>query len=181
MRVIAGIAKGMKLVAPASGRVRPALDQVKEAIFNILFDVRGAAVLDCFAGCGSIGIEALSRGATSAVFVERWGPAAESIRRNLEHTRLAENARVLLMPVARAIPALAREGARFDLLFVDPPYEQGLVNPTLAALAASDLIADEARIVVEHHPKEPAEAPPGLSLTETRKYGQTRISFLNRS
>ncbi len=179
MRVIAGQAKGHKLVTPSSDRVRPALDQVKEAIFNILFDVNGLRVLDLFAGSGSIGIEALSRGATEAVFVEEWSKAVAAIKRNLKHTKLEESARVMGKTVERAIKILGGEGRPFDLIFVDPPYEKGLVNPTLRALAASPLVAEGSRIIVEHHPKEPIEDVPGLALTDTRKYGQTLVSFLS--
>jgi 16S rRNA (guanine(966)-N(2))-methyltransferase RsmD len=179
MRVIAGQAKGHKLVAPSGDRVRPALDQVKEAIFNILFNVQEERVLDLYAGSGSVGIEALSRGGREAVFVEEWSKAVASIKRNLAHCKLADNARIIAKSVERAIDILKREGTPFDLVFVDPPYEKGLVNPTLCMLAASAILAPGARIVVEHHPKEPIECPPGLTLTDTRKYGQTLVSFLS--
>jgi len=178
MRVIAGKAKGHKLVTPSSDRVRPALDQVKEAIFNILFDVNGLRVLDLFAGSGSIGVEALSRGASEAVFVEEWSKAVAAIKRNLKHTKLEESARVMGKTVEKAIKILGGEGRPFDLIFVDPPYGKDLVNPTLRALAASPLVSDNSRIIVEHHPKEPIEEISGLALTDTRKYGQTLVSFL---
>lgn len=178
MRVIAGQAKGHKLVAPTGARVRPALDQVKEAIFNILFNVEDERVLDLFAGSGSVGIEALSRGAIDAVFVEAWSKAVASIKRNLSHCKLEDRARIIGKSVERAIDLLAKEGGVFDLIFVDPPYEQGLVNPTLVKLGQTPILAPRARIVVEHHPKEPIECPEGLILTDNRKYGQTLVSFL---
>jgi len=179
MRVIAGKAKGHKLVTPSGDRVRPALDQVKEAIFNILFDVSGAQVLDLFAGSGSVGIEALSRGAAEAVFVEEWSKAVAAIKRNLKHTKLEDCSKVMGKTVEKAMSILNGEGASFDLIFVDPPYEKNLVNPTLRALVNSPLIKDGCRIVVEHHPKEPIEGIVGLTLTDTRKYGQTLVSFLS--
>jgi len=178
MRVISGKAKGHKLKAPKSDRVRPALDQVKEAVFNILFDVEDLSVLDLFAGCGSVGIEALSRGAKSALFVEIWDKAVESIRENLAHCKLSESATIMKMPVERAIETLSRRGASFDLIFVDPPYLKELVNPTLEQLSRSGIAHRNSIIVVEHHPKEPVSAPESLVLTDSRKYGQTRISFL---
>ena len=178
MRVIAGKAKGHKLFAPAGNRVRPALDKVKGAIFNILYSVEGACVLDLFAGTGAVGIEALSRGAASAVFVEEWDKATTAIERNLEHCKLADRARIVRSTVARAIKVLGREQHTFDLVFVDPPYLKDLVNPTLELLATSTLLADAALIIVEHHPKEPIGGIAGLSLTDSRKYGQTLISFL---
>jgi 16S rRNA (guanine966-N2)-methyltransferase len=178
MRVIAGQAKGHKLVAPAGSRVRPALDKIKGAIFNILYDVTDARVLDLFAGSGAVAIEALSRGASEAVFVEEWDKACASIRRNLEHCKLADRARIIMSTVDRAIKILSREKKLFDLIFVDPPYLKGLVAPTLAKLAASPLLAPGTLLIVEHHPKEPIGDIPGLTLTDTRKYGQTLISFL---
>ena len=180
MRVIAGKAKGHKLVAPKSDRVRPALDQVKEAIFNILFDVEGLSVLDLFAGSGSVGIEALSRGAKRCVFVEEWQPAINSIITNLEHTKLKDSAKVIKFSVKKAINFFNREGSQFDLIFVDPPYEKDLVNKTLEHIAGTTLIHDDTIIVVEHHPKEPISEDIDLTITDSRKYGQTYISFLKR-
>lgn len=181
MRVIAGQAKGHRLVAPASPRVRPALDKVKAAIFNILFDVEGARALDLFAGSGSVGIEALSRGAGEAVFVEEWDRAVAAIRKNLDHCKLGDRARIIAGTVRAGIARLSRRGEPFDLIFVDPPYLKALVQPTLKLLSASPLVSAETVIVVEHHPKEPIGAIPGLTLTDSRKYGQTCVSFLRRS
>jgi len=181
MRVISGKAKGHKLVAPKSARVRPALDQVKEAIFNILFDVTDARVLDLFAGCGSIGIEALSRGASNATFVDDWGPAIDTIRKNLDHCKLTGSAKVMKMPVAKAVKILDSKNEKFDLIFVDPPYEKNLVDKTLKQLADSSLLHEDSIVVVEHHPKEPISEHKSLALTDSRKYGQTHISFLRRN
>ena len=181
MRVIAGSAKGRRLSTPASKRVRPALDQVKEAIFNILFDVTGARVLDLFAGCGSIGIEALSRGASLAVFVEELGPAVACIRKNLERCGFADRARVMKSTVAQAIPRLRRQGEAFDLVFVDPPYLKNLVHPTLKKVSSAGILSNNGLIIVEHHPKEETGEVEGLLLTDTRKYGQIRITFFRPS
>lgn len=181
MRVISGKAKGHKLYAPSSARLRPALDRVKEAIFNILFDVSETRVLDLFAGCGSIGIEALSRGAAFAVFVEEWRPATDSIRRNLSHCKLDQLARIMSMQVSKAIKRLERDGEEFDLIFVDPPYMKDLVNPTLRLIAASSIAKPDSIIVVEHSPKEPIGEICNLALTDKRKYGQTSVAFLKRT
>ncbi|MFH1829152.1 MAG: 16S rRNA (guanine(966)-N(2))-methyltransferase RsmD [Pseudomonadota bacterium] len=178
MRVIAGKAKGHKLVTPSSDRVRPALDQVKEAIFNILYDVTDLRILDLFAGSGSIGIEALSRGASEAVFVEEWSKAVAAIKRNLKHCKLEEKSRIICTSVDKGLAILIKEEKPFDLIFVDPPYEKDLVNPTLKKLTASPLVDMQSRIIVEHHPKEPILEIPGLTLTDTRKYGQTLVTFL---
>ena len=181
MRVIAGSAKGRRLSAPASKRVRPALDQVKEAIFNILFDVTGARVLDLFAGSGSIGIEALSRGARLAVFVEEWGPAVASMQKNLERCKFTDRARVMKSTVSRAIASLRREGQLFDLVFVDPPYLKNLVQPTLKKISSAGILANDGLIVTEHHPREEIGEVSGLLLTDSRKYGQIRVTFLRPS
>lgn len=178
MRVIAGIARGHRLFAPSSKRVRPALDKIKGAIFNILSGVEGARVLDLFAGSGSIGIEALSRGASFAVFVEEFGPAVGTIVRNLEKCGFSDRADILRMTVAKAVSRLARRGERFDLVFIDPPYLEGLVNPTLKGIARTKLIGADSTIVVEHHPREQILETGSLVLTDTRKYGQTLVSFL---
>lgn len=180
MRVIAGKAKGHKLVTPSSDRVRPALDQVKEAIFNILYDVEGLRVLDLFAGSGSIGIEALSRGAAEAVFVEEWSKAVAAIKRNLKHCKLEAQSRIISTSVEKSLGILTKEGRPFGLIFVDPPYGKDMVNPTLKKLASSPMVDVQSCVIVEHHPKEPIEEIPGLTLTDTRKYGQTLVSFLKR-
>lgn len=181
MRVIAGKCKGHRLTAPKGSLVRPALDQVKEAIFNILFDVSDKAVLDLFAGSGSIGIEALSRGAAHATFVEHNTAAHRSIIDNLRKCGLEDSATVYRIDVARAIRRLDKCDERFDLIFVDPPYLKDLVNPTLVQLGASKLVHDGSIVIIEHHPKEPIAKIPGMTLTETRKYGQTLISFVHKT
>lgn len=178
MRVISGTAKGRRLATPArTDPIRPVLDQVKEAIFNILFDVSGARVLDCFAGTGALGIEALSRGTMHATFIDLSSRATDLIRKNIELCHFTERATVLQLPATKALQRLGDRGAQFDLIFIDPPYEQGLLNPALAAAAQANLLAADGFIIMEHHPKEAVEVPPGLSLTDQRKYGQTLISF----
>lgn len=181
MRVIAGTAKGLKLEAPKGDRVRPALDKVKGAIFNILFDVTGLSVLDLFAGTGAVGIEALSRGASVAVFVEAWKPAALTIRKNLEHCKLNDKARIIEDRVSSAIRRLNKNAKCFDLVFVDPPYLKNFVNSTLTQLSKSRILGENSQIIVEHHPKEPIKDIEGLVLTDSRKYGQTLIDFVRRT
>ena len=124
MRVISGKARGRKLSAPKSHKVRPALDKVKEAIFNILFDVNGERVLDLFAGTGSMGIEALSRGAVSAVFIDNFKPSIESLTKNIKTCGFQNNTKIIRISVERAIPILEHNNAKFDIVFVDPPYEK---------------------------------------------------------
>ncbi len=186
MRVIAGLAKGHKLFAPNTHQVRPASDKVKGAIFNILGDINELKVLDLFAGSGSVGIEALSRGAKFCTFVEQDRKVAEFIHRNLAHCKFEEVSQVLLAPVSKGIDRLSRNKQVFDLVFVDPPYDKNLVNPTLGLLAESSLLSPEATIVVEHSPRELPISPVSsrgeskeiLEIFDERRYGQTFISFL---
>lgn len=181
MRVIAGTCKGRTLFGPKTSSIRPALDQVKESIFNILFNVERATVLDLFAGTGSVGIEALSRGASSAVFVDQSEEAVRLIEKNLKICGLIERATVFKMPVGTSIRTLSKKGGSFDLIFVDPPYLKKWVRKTLDQLAQSSLLLKTTQVVVEHHPKEPMIPPPGLELTDQRKYGQTIVSFLKKT
>jgi len=181
MRVIAGKAKGHKLVAPKLKTTRPVLDQVKEAVFNILFSVENELVLDLFAGSGAMGIEALSRGAKHCIFVEKERAATTSIHKNLHRCRFMEQAQVFHQSVEKIIDKLNTQKKAFDLIFVDPPYEHGLVLKSLSQLAKSSLLHNETRIIVEHHPKEPIPEIPGLILTDQRQYGQTLVTFLKKS
>lgn len=179
MRVIAGTAKGRRLFGPKKTEpIRPALDQVKEAIFNILFTVNGLRILDLFAGTGAVGIEALSRGALHATFVDHFRAALALIEKNLAYVGFQDRATVIAQPVDRAMALLANRHAQFDCIFVDPPYLSDLVNPTLHGLAHTTLLAPQGRIIIEHHPKEAVTPPPTLSLTDQRKYGQTLITFV---
>lgn len=180
MRVIAGLAKGRRLKTPRSKNIRPVLDQVKEAIFNILFDVAGLKVLDLFAGTGAMAIEALSRGAAFACFVDSLKEAIVLIQANLEQCLLMDKAKILRLEVRKAIPVLEEKKEPFDLIFVDPPYEKNYVQKTLSQLAKSPLVHEKTIVVVEHHPKEPIQEILGLCLTMQRKYGQTLVSFLKK-
>jgi 16S rRNA (guanine(966)-N(2))-methyltransferase RsmD len=179
MRVIGGTVKGHRLQAPRGQAVRPTADRVREALFSIIechFALAGAAVLDLFAGTGAVGIEALSRGAETAVFVEQSRPALRVLRENLARCRLAERATVLAMPVADALRRLARAGQRFDGVFIDPPYGRGLLDETLTELARLPLLAPGAWVMGERHEADClAERYGDLRLTRTRRYGKTSL------
>ncbi|HEV3378358.1 MAG TPA: 16S rRNA (guanine(966)-N(2))-methyltransferase RsmD [Thermoleophilaceae bacterium] len=170
MRVVAGEFRGRRLAAPRGARTRPTADRVREALFSMLGDVSGARVLDLYAGSGALGIEALSRGAASAVFVERDPRAAAVIERNLTSLGLEEE--VLRRDAVRFLSAGV---GTFDLVFCDPPYDSAsrLAGPLAEHLPA--LISDHARIVTESDKRSPLELPFPL-LTE-RTYGDTRISI----
>jgi 16S rRNA (guanine966-N2)-methyltransferase len=177
VRVIAGSAKGLQLQAVPGTGTRPISDRVKEALFNILGDtIVEARVLDLFAGTGSVGIEALSRGAAEAVFVEQQSRAARIIRANLHHTRLQASARIVRADVFKF---LAREPERFDLVYVAPPQYVGLWSKTLSALESNPgWLAGDGLVVVQIFPKEyEALSLPTLHQVDQRKYGSTLLCF----
>jgi 16S rRNA (guanine(966)-N(2))-methyltransferase RsmD len=177
MRVIAGTAKGIPLlVVPGSG-TRPISDRVKEAVFNILGDaVAGTHVLDLFAGTGSVGIEALSRGAERAIFVEKHHRAIGTLRTKLQRTRLQERARVIQGDVFKF---LAGPAEPFDLVYIAPTQYQGLWARTLLALDGNPAwLRPEGVVIVQIFPKELEPlALTNLSLTGQRKYGSTLLCF----
>lgn len=177
MRVIAGKAKGRRLLSVPGVVTRPITDRVKESLFNILGDrVVDARVLDLFAGTGSVGIEALSRGAAEAVFVEWDRKALQVLRRNLELTGLGDRARIVSEDVFRFI-ARAQEQP-FDLIYIAPPQYQGLWAKTLLALDATPLPAPESLVVAQIHPKEyQPQSLARLELVDQRRYGSTLLCF----
>ncbi len=178
MRVISGSAKGRKLKSVPGEGTRPITDRVKEALFNILAgDVPGCRFLDLFAGTGGVGIEALSRGAAKAVFVEQGRAALETIRANLAHTRLEANAQVERANVFSFLAA--PPNAPFDFIYVAPPQYKNLWIETLRALDANPAwLANDGAIIVQIHPREftPLELR-CLELVDERKYGSTRLDF----
>ena len=175
MRVIAGVARGQPLAAPRDAGTRPITDRVKETLFAILGErVPDSRVLDLYAGSGAIGIEALSRGAASAAFVERARPAIAALRTNLERTRLADLASVHPMDVERFLGAAA--GGPWDLAFLDPPYE---VRDIVAPLRAVEpLLAPDAMVVVKHFWRTEMPEIGGLKPVRQRRFGETMLSFL---
>ena len=178
IRVVAGTAKGRRLrLVPGEG-TRPVRDQVKEALFNILApQIDGSTFLDLFAGTGSVGIEALSRGAAQSTFVEKQLRAVETIRQNLEHTGLSDRARVIQADVNAVLAAGSRD--RFDLVYVAPPQFEDLWSRAVVSLdQGTDWLNPDAWVIAQIHPKEHGS----LSLrrlieVDRRKYGQTMLVF----
>jgi 16S rRNA (guanine(966)-N(2))-methyltransferase RsmD len=171
MRVISGSAKGRRLATLHSWALRPTPDRVREALFNILgASIVDARVLDLFAGSGAIGLEALSRGAHSVVFIERHAPACRLITKNVCLCGLDAAATVWQDDVLEAIPALKSRGARFELIFLDPPYQASLVEDTLKQLGDGVLLASAGVVVAEHFFKRRLQ----------ERYGQLRGSRLAR-
>jgi len=190
VRVIAGSARGRRLKSGSAPRnrgagLRPTADRVRESLFSILEAGRlgagplsGSAFLDLYAGTGSVGIEALSRGAARATFVESDRARCRLIAENLALTGLAAAAAVVCAPVARALPTLERRGSRCGFIFIDPPYEGGLAADTLNMIGRTGLLVAGGVVVVEHSRRAALpEAAGGLSRIRRESYGDTVLSF----
>jgi 16S rRNA (guanine(966)-N(2))-methyltransferase RsmD len=187
MRVIAGSYGGRRLRAPAGRLTRPTSDRVREALFSILGPLDGAVVLDLFAGSGALGIEALSRGAAKAVFVERDHAPLMALRRNIKELGLSDRATILGADVCTGLRRLAagdgtdRPRTRFSWIFLDPPYVKE-TEGVLAELSGSDLLTPCAVVVLEHDRRNrPPESVGNLFLTDRRQYGDTELSFFRSS
>jgi 16S rRNA (guanine966-N2)-methyltransferase len=180
LRVIGGRQKGRKLHRFEGTGIRPTADRLREAIFNILHDrVPETFVLDLFAGTGALGIEAISRGAAFAVFVDHRTEATTLIRRNLSACGMSDRSRVVKWQIDRNLDCLKPYRNQFDLVFMDPPYDGRLVHPALANLKKSGVIGDGAWVVVEHAVSEPPlPRRPDLVLFDQRRYGKTLVSIL---
>jgi 16S rRNA (guanine966-N2)-methyltransferase len=181
MRVIAGSAKGIHLQAVPGTTTRPISDRVKEALFSILGEsIVGARFLDLFAGTGSVGIEALSRGATEVVFVDCEPRALATIRANLAHAHLQQGARVVHTDAFRY---LSRPAEPFDFIYVAPPQYHGLWMRTLLAIDATPAwLSSNAQVIVQVFPKELEPLSLGsLELSDERKYGSTALCFFDRA
>lgn len=179
MRVISGSLKGRKLASVRGAAIRPTADRVREALFNILGSrPHEANVLDLFAGTGALGIEALSRGARQALFLDHAAAAVKLLRKNIEMCRLETRCHVVQWNIAKNLHVLASYPQVFDLVFMDPPYDRGMIMPALLHLVESGSLAPEALIVAEHAPCERIEPLPGhLAFGDRRRYGQTQLTF----
>ena len=179
MRVITGSARGRRLKELEGMETRPTTDRVKEGLFSALqFDIEGRKVLDLFAGTGQLGIECLSRGAASAVFVDRRADAVKLIRENLRLTELEDRARVVAGDSMEYLKSIREP---FDIIFLDPPYAAGLLEPAIAHIAKFDILAPHGIIAAEHPAARvlPALAPP-YRLHRTYRYGQIALTLYRR-
>lgn len=174
MRVVAGVAKGARLKSPTSS-TRPMMDRVKESLFSSLGDLGGQNVLDLYAGSGSLGLEALSRGAKKATFVENAREAILKLEQNVETTGL-DGCEIVWAEVKSALQRPPDD--RFDLIFLDPPYNMpsDSVRSDLEALVMGGFLSDEGKIVVHRPGKENVLEPLGLKLTWEREFGQARLT-----
>ena len=179
--MISGTLKGRRLKAPAGMAIRPTADRIKESVFNILAGcVQTKRVLDLFAGTGALGIEALSRGAASAVFVDQAKEALSTIRCNIRELGLEDRTRVIQWNILKNLNCLIPERDAFDLVFMDPPYETNAVSPALAGLLSCGVLSAGCRVVIEHSSREPVVKPMGaLALIDQRRFGKTLVSFMD--
>lgn len=169
----------MRLKVPSGLQVRPTPDRVREALFSSLGSrVLEARVLDLYAGSGALGLEALSRGATHATFIESANSSLGAIRHNLEATReSADRYTVLKRDVCKGLRAL-KTGAPFDLVFMDPPYGQELIAPTLELLVSLGLVAKDGLIVVDHPKRETVPDGEGWLIRDRRVYGEVALAWI---
>ena len=181
MRIIAGSRRGKKLLPLRSSKTRPTGGRLRETIFNVIGSaVSDAVVLDLFAGTGALGIEALSRGAGSAVFVDADPAAVDLIHRNCRNCGFSDLATVIRHNILTNLNCLRRIEAEIDLVFVDPPYDRQMVAPALDHLVRAARLHPNALIVVEHGRREELEnLCRTLQLREQRRYGKTLVSFLS--
>jgi 16S rRNA (guanine966-N2)-methyltransferase len=185
MRVIGGRLGGRDLGTVPEG-VRPTSDRVRESIFSILGSIEGKRVLDLFAGTGALGLEAYSRGASHVVFVERSRRVAHALRKRIRSLVLAESADEWTLVNTEAVKAIRRlaqdakadRSATFDLVFMDPPYEQGDRVGTLEALFAHSLLSEDGVVVVEGPKRHPLPPVVGGRVVDERRYGETLLTWL---
>jgi 16S rRNA (guanine966-N2)-methyltransferase len=188
MRITGGTLGGRALITPQDERVRPTSDKVRQAIFNVLkhndfgtgFSLEGARVIDLFAGTGALGIEALSHGASFALFVEEAPDSRAVIRDNIEALSLTGVTKIWRRDATDLGPMSANSGGPFDLAFLDPPYRKNLLEPALVALRDGGWLADPALVIAESADDETAPEADGFALLDHRVYGETRVAFLRK-
>ena len=183
MRIISGRFGGRDLGSVPDG-VRPTSDRVRESLFSVLGSVEGLRVLDLFAGTGALGLEAISRGAERVVFVDLSRKVIRGLRKRLGVLGLDEpgEVRILAGDAKKAIGRLRKEGEeRFDLVFLDAPYEKGDRVGTLTALFSAEILFEHARVVVEGPKRHPLPPLPGVHVLAERDYGDTKLTWLESS
>ncbi len=184
MRVISGIARGKKLFSLEGLETRPTLDRVKEALFNILqFNLKDANILDLFSGSGALAIEALSRGANSAVLCDNSNKAIKIINKNLEATRVKDKAMVLNKDYLKALQKLKDEFRKFDIIFLDPPYKSDYILKSIEKIIENNLLAKDGIIIAETDDKnniDKIKNIDSIDIYDTRKYGIVHIIFIRK-
>ena len=181
MRIIGGTLKGKGLSPIRGNSIRPTADRLRESIFDILSDrVQGTTVLDLFSGTGALGIEALSRGAAFAVFIDKYKSAILLIEKNICSCAFEKKTKIIQWNITKNLRCIDSFRPAFDLVFMDPPYSQMTLSRTLKNIHASNSLQKGALLVIEHSLLEPIDLELGqFSITDQRKYGKTLVSFLN--
>jgi 16S rRNA (guanine966-N2)-methyltransferase len=186
MRIIGGMAKGRTLNFPAGSKERPTSDFLREALLNLLGDVDDKSFLDLFAGSGSVGLEAVSRGAKEVYFIEKDKILASVAQKNIESCGFEKKCRVINIDVRSGLSDLFKKKCTFDIVFADPPYNKGLVETTIKLLKEYPVFKQDALVVIQHSTREDlnwalAESVGGEAVwqqIDQRKYGDNAISFL---
>ncbi len=179
MRVIAGTAKGHKLQSPEGIEIRPTIDRIKETLFNIIApDLDECKFLDLFSGTGAIGIEALSRGAKQAVFVDN--SSKKIIEYNLNHTKLNDKAQIYADDVFDIINKLGKQQEKFDIIFLDPPYKKNYADECLLSIKNKNILNDDGYIIVEHETKCKLNLPEEFQIFREKIYTKTTMTFIKK-
>ncbi|MBN2883770.1 MAG: 16S rRNA (guanine(966)-N(2))-methyltransferase RsmD [Clostridia bacterium] len=178
-RIIAGTAGGIRIQTLEGRNTRPTTDRAKEALFSMLGDsLSGRVILDLFAGSGSLGLEAVSRGASYVVLVDHNSRCTEVIRKNATMCSFQDKARILRADYAKAVKVLSGEGKKFGGIFLDPPYDKNLVSASIENIIAGDIIEDDGILIVEHSVTEvPDVEKYGFELLKSRNYGAVNFSL----
>ena len=182
MRIIAGEFRGRKIKQPESAEVRPTKDRIRESVFNMIAElVPDCRVLDLFAGSGAYGLEALSRGAREAVFVEKGKENSEVIKENIRTLDVGDRSKVITSDVFRILEGLKGEKEAFDLVFVDPPYSKNMAKKTLLKVNHYDILNHSGLLIIEHHKNEPLPGSEGdVSILKEKTYGNIIISVYSK-
>ena len=181
MRVISGKCRGTKLIAPEGSNTRPTIDRIKETLFNMIsFDIPGCLFLDLFSGSGGIGIEALRRGAKQAVMLEHHQEALACIHKNLEKTRLQDDARVYNIDIYTALQKLKQNNEKFDVIFMDPPYQMEGIPKIFECIKQYELLSETGYVILERATTNKSLNFEGYVLIKEKTYKTTTLSFFER-
>lgn len=182
MRIITGIAKGRRILAPEGIETRPTSDRVKEALFNIIqYKIDGSIILDLFAGTGNLGLEAVSRGAQRCVFIEHNRNTYKILLRNIEYLGFNGKSEAYNQDAFTALKILARREEKYDIIFLDPPYGKGYIEKAIELISHFDLLSDEGIIASEHDKTDELPEKVGLlKVYRSERYGRTKITFWNK-
>jgi 16S rRNA (guanine(966)-N(2))-methyltransferase RsmD len=182
MRVISGSARGLKLKAPEGLATRPTTDRIKESLFNIIAPyLPECRFLDLFSGSGAIGIEALSRNAEKSIFVDASTDSINIIKKNVTAARLTERAEIVKSDVLAAIDMLGRRGEKFDIIFMDPPYNKELALRAIEKIANADILADDGFIIAEQSQDEDLPIVDGMEVYRVKDYKITKMTFMKKA